>query len=198
MYSSFIRVLLALIGLSPILLSLYIVNFIQRYKQISISIKFSSINDFWRGLTIFLRTNYLLILFIAAVVLAHLMVKYAKNKLAIGRIEVKSIKPGDNNFFTLLFSIIVPFARFYNPTLSDKYYMAFFFAVAIIYGLVMKASYHFNIVLKLFLNYTHYEIATTGEVTYLLLSKRKIVNKLQVTKYVYLTDHMLVDVSDKP
>jgi hypothetical protein len=125
------------------------------------------------------------------------IVKNARKKLTIGRIELKSVKPGDMNFGPLLFGIILPFYKIYDPNLSDIYYLGGFAFIAIVFAFTMKSSFHFNIILKLLLGYKHYEVATTGEITYLLLSRHKIVNRKQVEKYVYLTDHMLINMSDK-
>ena len=198
MYSSFIRILLALIGLSPILLSLYVVKIIHDFKRFSFYLNLNSFNEIFTGIINFLTNHYLFLIFIFAILLARFLVKKAKRDLPVGRIEVKSVKPGDTNFFALLFSVILPFYKFYDPSLGDMVYLGCFVIIAIVYGITMKESYHFNIILKLFLGYSHFEIATTGEITYLMLSKTKLINRNQISKNVYLTNYMLINVSDKP
>ncbi len=168
---------------------------IRCINSLSIYFKFNSFKEFFVGILNLLEIHYLLILFLLAILLARFLIAKAKKSLPIGRIEIKSVKPGDTNFFTLLFSVILPFYKFYTPNVSDAIYMACFIIIAMAYGITMKNSYHFNIVLKLFLGYSHYEIATTGEITYLMLSKKNLITKSQITNYVYLTNYMLLNVS---
>jgi hypothetical protein len=177
MYSSFIRILLALLGLSPVLLSLYMVKIIRCINRLSIYFKVNNLKDLLNGLLEIIELHSLLLLFFLAAFLARLIVTNAQKKLPIGRIAIKAIKPGDTNFFPLLFSVILPFYKFYNPAVGDIMYMACFVFIAIVYGMTMKNSYHFNLVLKLLLGYNHYEVTTSGEITYLLLSKEKLVNR---------------------
>ena len=197
MFSSIIRIVLALIGLSPALLSLYIVSMINHYDKIYISFHINSGKQFLTDLSNFFWTNYLLILFATLCLLGVWLVKYARKRLAIGRIELKSVKPGDANFGPLLLGTILPLFKIYNPSTADVYYIGGFALIAIVFAVTMKASFHYNIVLKLILGYRHYEVATTGEISYLLLSRQKIVDRKQVEQFVYLTDHMLINLNDK-
>ena len=76
--------------------------------------------------------------------------------------------------------------------------MIYIISVAIIIlvaTVINKSSYHFNLIVKLFLNYRYYEIQTKNEVTYFMLSKQKLINSKQVNKYVQLTDYLLINVT---
>lgn len=197
MYSSIIRIVLALIGLSPALLSLYIVGMVSNYDKLYFSVHLSTRKKFLVDLANFFQTNYLLIIFVTLCLVGVWLVTYARKRLAVGRIELKSVKPGDTNFGPLLLGTLLPLFKIYNPTTADIYYIGGLALIAIVFAVTMKGSFHYNIVLKLILGYRHYEVATTGEITYLLLSRQKIVNRKQVEQFVYLTDHMLINLNDK-
>ncbi len=46
------------------------------------------------------------------------------------------------------------------------------------------------------LNNKNYEVQTTGEVSYLMLSKEILNNKKQVKTYVQISEHMLVNIKN--
>jgi hypothetical protein len=88
--------------------------------------------------------------------------------------------------------------KIYSPEISDGLILIAFLLIGIVLGLAMKSSYHFNIVLKLIFGYSHYEVQTTAEITYLMLSKTPLINKKTISEYVNLADHMLLNISNKP
>lgn len=197
MYSPFIRIILAFVSLAPVLLSLYIVSMINGYKNLYWSIRLTTARQFLFDLWNLLQTHYLLLAFVLLCVGGSWLVRKAREELSVGRIELKSVKPADSHFGPVLFGVVLPFYKIYDPSLSDLYYIGGFVLVACVFAVTMKASFHYNIIFKLVLGYRHYEVATTGEITYLLLSRQKIVNRKQVEKYVYLTDYMLINMTDK-
>jgi len=197
MYSPLLRVLLATIGFSPALIFLYAVKITKIYKNLSFHLQFHSLAQVSQNLWNIVETHYLIILFLLLVLVAYLIVLHAKKKLAMGRIQLKSVKPSDTNFVPVLFTVIPFIHKLYSPDTSDNIYILSVLIAGVIYGLTMKGSYHFNIILKLILGYNHYEVATTGDVTYLMLSKQKLANKDQVKQYVPLADHMLINMTPK-
>jgi hypothetical protein len=198
MPSNLIKIILALTGLSPALLLLYIVKIINGFHSLSIYISVKSFPQAFKEVYNLIQNHYLFVLFIVLVIIARRIVKFAKNNCAVGRIEVKSVKPGDINFTTVIFSIILSLAKFYNPNLPDAILIATFVITGLVFGLIMKSSYHFNLTLKLILGYSHYEVQTKEEITYLMLSKKQLINRKGITHYVKLADHMLLNVSEKP
>jgi hypothetical protein len=198
MPSNFIKVILALTGLSPALLLLYIVKIIHDFPRLTIYIKVNSPQQFAKEAGNFIQNHYLLILFVFLVIVARYIVKFAKDNFSIGRINVKSVKPGDTNFTTVIFSTIPLLVKLYSPDVSDGVLVGAFLAAGIVLGLAMKSSYHFNLTLKLILGYSHYEVQSMEEITYLMVSKKQLINRKSITKYVKLADHMLLNVSDKP
>jgi hypothetical protein len=198
MPSNLIKVILALTGLSPALLLLYIVKMINDYHKLSIYVRSNSFSQFVEDTGNFIENHYLIILFAVFVILARWIVSFAKKRFAIGRIDIKSVKPGDINFTTVIFSIIPLLVKIYSPNVSDGILVGAFLAAGIVLGLAMKSSYHYNLTLKLILGYSHYEVQTKEEITYLILSKKQLINKKDITQYVRLADHMLLNIPNKP
>lgn len=197
MFTSFIRIVIVAIGLSPVLLSLYIVKMIRIHQQLRFFFAGNSLSDFIAGAANFVNVNGLLLIFVGVVLFAGFLMRMAEGKLPVGRIDTKSIKSSDTNFVTIIFSIVLPFFKFLTPSVGDSVYIIGFLFVGLVYCFIMKASYHFNLVMRVFFGYKHYEVATRKEVTYIVLSKEKLINPKQLTLYVYISDLMLINVSNR-
>ncbi|MES1181967.1 MAG: hypothetical protein ABUL44_04140, partial [Flavobacterium sp.] len=169
---------------------------INDYHKLSIYVKANSVRQIIDEAGNFFENHYLIILFGVFVVVARRIVNFAKKRFAIGRIDVKSVKPGDINFTPVLFSIIPLLVKIYS-NVSDGILVCAFLTAGTVFGLIMKSSYHYNLTLKLILGYSHYEVQTKEEITYLILSKKQLINKNDITKYVKLADHMLLNIPDK-
>jgi hypothetical protein len=198
MPSNLIKIILALTGLSPALLLLYIVKMINDYPKLYFYVHANSLKQVIEETGNFLENHYLIILFGVLVIVARLIVRFAKKTFAVGRIDIKSIKPGDINFTTVIFSIIPLIVKLYSPNVPDVIIVGAFLAVGLVLGIAMKSSYHFNLTLKLILGYNHYEVQTKEEITYLMLSKKQLINKKDIIQYVSLADHMLLNITTKP
>jgi hypothetical protein len=196
MPSNFIKIILALAGLSPALLLLYIVKMMTDYKDLSVYINVSSFSQAMAETRNLLGTHFLLVLFIALVLVARYIIEFAKNNFSVGRIDVKSIKPADINLITILFSVFPMLTKLYYPGISNALLVTIILLVGIVFGFTMKASYHFNATLKILLGYSHYEVQTKEEITYLMVSKTKLINRKHIKEYVRLADHMLLNVSE--
>jgi hypothetical protein len=122
------------------------------------------------------------------------MISYTKMHGATGRITIESIKPADINFMTLMFSLIPSVAKFSNPSMADWILCVVLLVIGLIFGSIVKASYHFNLPLRI-MGYMHYELQTTHKVTFIMLSQKKLINSADIKKYVQLADHMLVNIS---
>ncbi len=196
MFTSFIRILIVAIGLSPVLLSLYIVKIIRIHQQLRFFFAGNSLSDFINGTANFVSVNGLLLVFVGVVLFARFLMRIAENELPVGRIDTKSIKPSDANLVTTIFSIVLPFFKFLTPSVGDFAYIIGFSFLGFVYCFIMKSSYHFNLILRVFFGYKHYEVATRKEVTYIVLSKEILINAKQLTLYVYISNHMLINVSN--
>lgn len=194
MPSNLIKVILSIIGLSPALLLLYLVKLYKEWAQLSIYFSLKSFDKAIVGGKELLRMHCFLLIFIAMVLLAGFIIRFAGRKFSVGRIEAKTIKPSDNNFNTVIFSIIPAVIKFSNPGINDGTILIIFVTLGTLMGLTMKGSYHHNIVLKLLFRYRHYEVQETKGGTYLVVSKRYLINPAELTQYVRLADHMLLDI----
>jgi hypothetical protein len=193
MFSTLIKLLLIFSGLSPSLLVLGILNIYQIRNTLSMYLDLRNINCFLQGFIQFVSLHHFIFLFLFFVILSKVLVNIAIKRLPIGRIIPKSIKPSDNNLISTLSTFIIPFLKLTG--LNDNFFLIGFLGIAIIYCWLMKESYHFNIVLKLFYRYNNYEIQTTGEVTYMVLSRQILIHKKDLVNYVQLGDHMLINVT---
>lgn len=195
MYSSFIKFTLTLTALSPILATYWIVNTIQNFRNLSIYLKIDTIDNILLGVNDFLKNHYLIILFISVVFFCRYILKKAVNSLTIGSINVKSIKPADIQFNAVLFSFLLPFLKlFINDSMGEPLFYGTIL-LCLVSTMISKSSYHYNLIFRFFLGYRNYEIQTKMEVTYLMLSRQKLINPNQITKYVQLTDYMLININ---
>jgi hypothetical protein len=197
MFSSFVKFFLVIAGLSPALLGLYLVKLFRIYGRLSIYLRIGSVHEIKAGLVESINDHLFLIVFVLIGLSTIGLVYFAKKRSSVGRIAVKSIKPADFNFLSSIFSVILPVWKFYDPSTADKIFLLGYLIMVILYAAVVKGSYHYNLFMKLFLRYNHYEVQTVDDVTYLVLSKHKLINKGQLTQYIYLTDSMLLNVSKK-
>jgi hypothetical protein len=194
MPSTFIKILLSFTGISPALLLLYLYRIYHEFKHLSIYIKAGSLREIGAGVVNFLSIHYLLLLFVGFVLVAGKIMKLAKTRFAVGRISAKSIKSADNNFGSVLTSLVPILIKFISPDLPDWVILVCFVGFGLVLAITGKGSYNLNIVLRVGFGYRHYEIATKAEVTYLMLSKTQLINPKDISEYAQLTDHMIVKI----
>lgn len=197
MFSGILKVMVALVGFSPVLLSLYLVKIYRIHNHLCFYIHLGSLHDLWAGFYNLLTIHYLLLAFFLVLFLTWLLIKAARAKLPVGRIAIKQVKPADFNFSSILISAVLPMFKIYSPSISDKLFLIGYMLVGIAVGLAVKNSYHFNLTMKLFWRFNHYEVQTIDGITYLALSRTKIIKNEQFTRYVSLTDFMLLNVTEQ-
>ena len=196
MYSNFIKFVIVFTGLSPILLSYWIVKTLQNIDNLEFYLTIDSLGSVNSGLRNILTNHYLLILFICIFLLCRFLFLQGVKNLSIGSIELKSIKSADINFNPILFSYILPWSKFLFKSNEDLLFVIGFVFIYVMYTYLGKNSYHYNLILRL-LGYKNYEVQTKKEMGYLLLSKETLINVNQVTQYIQLSDYMIVKVSNK-
>ena len=137
-----------------------------------------------------LKNNYwLIIIFILLLVFCLCVLHLARTKLTKNHIEVKSIKSSDFNMTTLLLSYFLPCIEFYR---KDTIFIVAWVIVLVLIILINKNTYYYNPLLKLF-GYRYYEIATTKEVSFTMISKRKLINSRDINTYVQLNDYVILN-----
>lgn len=194
MISNFIKYIFIISGLSPILLSLWFVKTIQNFHNLSFYLEYESINKIRIGLIEFAESNYLLLIFVGLVFLNNYLLKKAIYTLSVGEVKLKSIKSADFNFSPVMISYFLPWFKFLNTNLADTVWLIGSLLIYLVFIIIWKNSYHFNLIFRLFFGYRFYEIQTKNEIGYLLLSKQKLINTNQVNKYIQLTDYMIINI----
>ena len=195
MFSSFLKAILVLSGLSPSFLILEFINLYIIRNSLTVNFQLSSFPQIVDGLWALLSTHFFLILFLLCIFSANVIIGFARKRLPPNRIIPKTIKPADTNLLTMLSLFCAPFLKFTGA--SDIALLFGYLALVIVYIFIVKNSYHFNLTLKLFLGYSNYEVQTTGDVTFLVLSKENLINKNMLTEFVFLTNYMLLNTSTK-
>jgi len=107
-------------------------------------------------------------------------------------IDAKSIKPADFNYLPILVSWILPFFKLFITDIKDIILLIGSLLIFVLAAYIGKGSYYFNLIFRL-LGYKNYEVQTKAEVTFLVLSKKNLINVNQVNAVVYLTEHMLIN-----
>jgi len=176
------------------LLTYWVVSTIQKFGKLSFYFEVSSLKGFFEETAKFLWIHIPIVIFLVLVVLCRLLLKAAMKNLTINEILIKSVKPADHNYSAILISYSLPLFKLCFSDSKDQLFTIGLILVILVYSSIAKSSYHFNLLIRLF-GYRNYEIQTKAEITYLMLSKAKIINANHVSECITLTDHMLINVS---
>lgn len=120
-----------------------------------------------------------------------LILNLASQKLPEQKIRVKSVKIADQAVWTFVLAYIFPlvFANIADVRLSV---LAFVFILLLVVVYHSKA-YSFNPILMLVFRYHFYEVVTEGEFTYVVVSKRVMINTRTPIKGMQLSPYMVLD-----
>ncbi|RZJ48322.1 MAG: hypothetical protein EOO44_21265 [Flavobacterium sp.] len=195
MFNKIAKYLFVLSGLTPILLICWLIKIIQLRTDLTFYLPHDC-RGFREGIWDFLIVHWLLIVFLLCVLFGKLLLNKALTRLPIIQITAKTLKPAEVNFTPLLFSLLAGWLKFYFHDDKDLIYLVGTVFLCIIYALVFRDSYHYNIIFKVCFGYRYYEIQD-GNVTYLFLSKKMIYDTPEITSGIKITDYMLIDMSDK-
>ncbi|MES2328582.1 MAG: hypothetical protein V4539_03200 [Bacteroidota bacterium] len=137
--------------------------------------------------------KYWLLIFLALLMCAcKLLLNAAKKKLDIRTIKLKSVKSADHNVISFLFIYLLPVFDFIK---KDEYYAWAFIIVVLFVIIINTNTYHFNPLLSLVFGFKFYEVATTDEFTYIMITKQELKSRDAVTHYVQLTSYVIMDVT---
>lgn len=184
MFSKPFKTIFAVIAYAPVLLIWWIISVfsvidekgetkILSYSQITID----SFQNKW----------YLGIAFLGLLLVCYFMLFLIKKRLTRNTIEIKSIKSADLNMSTLLFSYFLPCAELYK---KDAIFIASWIVLLFIMIFINRNTYFYNPLMKLF-GYRYYEIATKKEVTFIMISKEKLINPDDCNAYSQITDYVI-------
>ncbi|AXY73635.1 hypothetical protein D3H65_06410 [Paraflavitalea soli] len=140
-----------------------------------------------------LSSNYgLLITLVLLLVACKVILNFAEAHLEVRSINLKSVKSADHNIISFLFVYLLPIFDFVK---KDDYYIWAFVVIVVFVVIINTNTYHFNPLLSLVFRYKFYEVATKGEITFILITKQQIINVEDVRKYIQLTPYVILDVT---
>lgn len=189
MFSKYIKLIFAITAYAPVILIWWLVS-VYNIVNVEQNIGFINLSEF-KFIDLFNRLN-LIFIFLFLLFISWYILYSAKNKLTRNNIEIKSIKSSDLNINVLIFSYFLPCIEIYKK--DTVYLFGWFFALCIIIY-INKGTYFYNPLMKLF-GYSYYEIVTKKEVTYLMISKKKLINTNDIKAYSQLTDFVLLNSSN--
>ncbi|MEG8945630.1 hypothetical protein [Rosettibacter firmus] len=165
MLSKFLELLMVFTSLSPVLLTLWFKEFSQNW-------------DYNDGLV------YLIV----AVVLwtiAFVILRTGRKKLQLLPVKIESISTADKEMISFIFAYLI-------PLLEISYPLLFFLLGLFVFIVLTTHSYHFNPVFGLF-GYHYYEVSIEGGTTFILMTKKTLMNTKQINSVVQLTDYILLE-----
>lgn len=116
----------------------------------------------------------------------------AKRKLEVLDIKIESAATADREVIGFLLAYVMPLLLSGTaPATLDGITVMFLIALfaVVVWG---THSYDFNPVLGIF-RYHFYEVETPGGISYVLITRKRIVSVQQITKIVQLTEYVILD-----
>lgn len=193
MLSRTLQIFLALMAFSPILLVLSLVKLSAYFRDYNVSLidwDRDALADVLNSME--LSGSLYIIIFLLLLGLMKWVLYIIHENLTIHNIEVKSIKNSDFHINAAIMSYFLPLFKLKLDEFDSMYFWALL-AVFFIFALNNRRTYNFNPVLTLIFGYRHYEVATKMEVSYVLITNRKLVNPCHVTQYIALMDYVIIE-----
>ncbi|WP_315118151.1 hypothetical protein [uncultured Clostridium sp.] len=131
-----------------------------------------------------------LIITIGLLVICMCLLKFAGENIQIIDFNINSIKTADGEVVGFLVAYLLPFVNFASNEINKKVLIFIF----ILFFIVVWGtnSYHINPLITL-LGYHFYEVTTSNNITFLLLTKKDLRNTTSIKKVVQLTEYMVLD-----
>ena len=165
MFSKFLELLMVFTSLSPVLLTLWFKEFSQNWHY----------ND------------GLIYLVVAAALwgVAFIILNISRKKLQLLPVKIESISTADKEMISFIFAYLI-------PLLEISYPLLFFLLGLFVFIVLTTHSYHFNPIFGLF-GYHYYEVTIEGGTTFILMTKKTLMNTKQINSIVQLTDYILLE-----
>ena len=165
MFSKILQIILVVTSLSPVLLTFWFKEFSKAWN--------------------FIDGVFYLLLAICLLFILMLLMRIAKKKLEIVPVTITEISNADNESIIFIFTYLIPLIDI--DTSIALFLLILFFIIVSTTNL-----YHFNPLLGL-LCYHQYEVKLKEGVTFILISKKKLINSRQINKVVQLTNYILLE-----
>lgn len=165
MLSKFLELLMVFTSLSPVLLTLWFKEFSQNW-------------DYKDGL----------IFLIVAVILwtiSFIILRISRRMLQLLPVKIETISTADKEMISFIFAYLI-------PLLEISYPLLFFLLGLFVFIVLTTHCYHFNPVFGLF-GYHYYEVSIEGGTTFVLMTKKTLMNTKQINSVIQLTDYILLE-----
>ena len=157
-------------SLAPIFLTLWFVDFSKRWE--------------WSEGIVYMIAALLL------TCICWVLLSLSKTRLEKLPLEIKSVKTVDKEIVGFIIIYLLPLINESSTKVNPKvlaFVMALFFIVVL-----TSHSYHFNPLIG-FLGYHFYEVTLTGEVSYVLISRKNIRNCKNIKQVVQISEYMILE-----
>ncbi len=171
MLSRFAKLSLAATSVAPIFLTLWFVDFSRQWN--------------WRDGLIYLIATFLLTFICWG--LLHLAAAQSE-KLPL---EIKSVKTADNELVGFILVYLLPLINETSTKINPK--VLAFVMVLLFIVVYTSNSYHFNPLIG-FLGYHFYDVTLSGEISYVLISRKNIRDSRKIQRVIHLSEYMIMEV----
>lgn len=169
MFSAFIKYILVATSMAPVLLTLYGVTALKK-------------GDWLAGYPFLISA-------IVLVILCLILLRKAKKNLEVIDVNITSVKNADHNIIGFLFVYLLPVLDIIK---KDEAYVFGFILIVFFVIIINSNTYHFNPLLSLF-GYKFYDITNDGNISYILITKKQILNTKDINQIVQITPYMVLD-----
>lgn len=138
--------------------------------------------------------HYFLIISIILTIFCFLILKLAKIKLESIPVKITSISTSDKETIGFILVYLLPLIN-QTPVQVNKYLLMFVLIIFFI-SLYTTNSYHFNPVLGIF-GYHFYEVVIDGGITFVLITKKNLMNTKKINYVVQISEYMILEAEDK-
>lgn len=171
MLNKFSRTLLACTATAPILLTY---SFMIWFKKKSV-----------------IETISPLLIAIFLVIICMCLLKFAAKRLQITHVKIVAFSPEDGESLAFIIAYLLPLV---TTSLEDINYSVFVLFFIFMVGMVLITNTCNTNPLLSFAGYHFYQVTTIAQITYLLITKKVLINVNQVTQVVKLTEYIALEV----
>lgn len=171
MLSGLMKYVLVATSMAPVLLTFYGVNVIE--------------TDCWKS-----GFGYLIIA-ILLLCACLLLLNLSKKKLEVLDINITTVKNADHNIISFLLVYLLPVLDIVK---KDNVYVYGFILIVFFVIIINSNTYHFNPLLSLF-GYKFYEVTSDGNMSYILITRKALLNINDVKKVVHLSNYMILAIT---
>lgn len=139
----------------------------------------------------------LILIAVVLVIVCWSILRKAREDIPQETLHISSIKIADQSTLTFIVAYLFPvvFSRPSEPQLVGLGVLALVFVLLLV-AVYRSNAYSFNPILGLVFGYHFYEVTTTKQITYLVVSKREIVNTRYGIKGIPLSLYMYLDTEE--